>query len=165
MPERQSSHESSLSASSSRNEETLINNLKVVNDENKSLKRKLQANEDIKNKYEVACNDLIKVSEKLKVSINSDIILTEELTSFKEIYATKQNELIVAESQLEELSMDKFSKADDVKRLNTKLQYRDRQLSAKKGELAKVKSKLVPIKADLQKNHQHIGRNRDAGSL
>ena len=86
--------------------------------------------------------------------------MTEELTSFKQIYATKENELIVAESQLEELSMDKFSKPDNVKMLNTKLQYRGRQLSAKKEELSKVKSKLVPIKADLQK----IG-NRDAGSL
>ena len=85
----------------------------------------MQANEDTTNKFEVACNDLIKVSEKLKVSIKSCIILTGELPSFKQIYATKENELIVAKSQLEELSMDKFSKADDVKRLNTKLQYRD----------------------------------------
>ena len=36
VPERQSSHERSLSGSSSRKEETLINNLKVVNDKNKS---------------------------------------------------------------------------------------------------------------------------------
>ena len=93
IPIQESSHERALSAGATSKEKVLMEEVKVLNLENKKLKRKVDEGRELEEQYCNGVNCMKEVSEELKRVISGKDLLRSEIDSLREKYEKKSLEL------------------------------------------------------------------------